>query len=294
MFAINIPFLSLDQMYKTEQSFRWVKLLDDQSKYFIQNGNASVVVFQSKEKFVFSCSENEFFDHWFHYFDLSYDYSDLNFKSKSLSKAMKAIAVRSQGIRILNLDMYETIISLMLGDKLTKRLSSQLGKKRSQNVQGLGSFIWYEIPKPDEIIRWFESIHVDGKESDLYDFASDMVDGWFNLIPNEYDDIKDYLSNFEYLTQGMVDKLCLYCFHMTDIILNDEESLWIMSEIFGSDDLDEIIDWHLSEIEIKSMIQQYIMFDIANPPSNNEKDILNILLLEPKKRRRKKKVDGVN
>ena len=60
MYVIEVPFLDLDQIYKSAQPLRWIKLND--GKYVVQDGNSAVKVMQQKNRLIVSCTEDEFYD----------------------------------------------------------------------------------------------------------------------------------------------------------------------------------------------------------------------------------------
>ena len=87
MYVIEILYLDLDQIYKSGQVFRWIKLKD--GKYIVINKDKTVKVEQKKTRFIFDCSEEDFYNVWWKYFDLQTDYSIPNYSIGSIGKEEK-------------------------------------------------------------------------------------------------------------------------------------------------------------------------------------------------------------
>ena len=112
MFIIEVPYFDLDQIYNSGQVFSWIKLRD--SKYIIPFRNQAVKIEQKKEKLFMNCTEEQFYNIWYHYFDMKTDYCSINFKIKQIDEHMKICTNRGKGIHILNQDIFEMIITFIL------------------------------------------------------------------------------------------------------------------------------------------------------------------------------------
>src|SRR5574344_1997357 len=109
MFLITIPYLDLNKTYESNQNLKWLKLHED--KYIIIHKNNSCLVQQQpKNKFLFHCNDEQFFSIWYDYFDISTDYSKVNSDIRALGGYFKNLSVISNGVRIINQDLYECII----------------------------------------------------------------------------------------------------------------------------------------------------------------------------------------
>ena len=75
MFYMQIPFFSLDKTFESGQNLLWKKICD--GKYIVTHRNKIVQVEQNRDRFMFSCSQDDFYNIWFEYFDLGTDYMDL-------------------------------------------------------------------------------------------------------------------------------------------------------------------------------------------------------------------------
>lgn len=151
MFAIEIPFCDLNLMYKSKQSFRWIKVND--GKYVIPHKNKIVLVQQKKDKKALLCSEDDFYDYWFNYFDIGYDYLESSRQIDNFMKCycknnlyIKIVLEQNMNLRIIKNDLLESMFYFILNDKEKYNfLLSLIGIKKHNTLDGL-SINWYELP----------------------------------------------------------------------------------------------------------------------------------------------------
>lgn len=108
----NIKNFDLEQIADSGQCFRWRKI--DEGKYLIPAYDHIVTVAQSGEKFEFSCTEAEYQIIWKHYFDLELDYGKIIAAIDKNDTFLKEAAEYGSGIRILNQELWEMIISYII------------------------------------------------------------------------------------------------------------------------------------------------------------------------------------
>lgn len=108
----NIKNFDLEQIADSGQCFRWRKI--DEGKYLIPAYDHIVTVAQSGEKFEFSCTEAEYQIIWKHYFDLELDYGKIIAAIDKNDTFLKEATEYGSGIRILNQELWEMIISYII------------------------------------------------------------------------------------------------------------------------------------------------------------------------------------
>ena len=113
MFIIQIPYLSLDQTFKSGQHLRWIKINDD--KFIIINGSKIVKVSQNRDRFCFDCTEAEFYDTWYDYFDIGTDYLLYNYRINKIDEDfVKQSSNRGRGIRIIKQNIFEVAVASVI------------------------------------------------------------------------------------------------------------------------------------------------------------------------------------
>ena len=117
MFEFDSEFFNLNQIADSGQCFRWQEIFcDNESKkyhYQVPVKNKLLNIFQDDKKIKIDCTESEFESFWKNYFDFNTDYkkiTSLIVDDEYLQRAIKY----GYGIRILNQDLWEMIISFII------------------------------------------------------------------------------------------------------------------------------------------------------------------------------------
>ena len=117
MFEFDSEFFNLNQIADSGQCFRWQEIFcDNESKkyhYQVPVKDKLLNIFQDDKKIKIDCTESEFESFWKNYFDFNTDYkkiTSLIVDDEYLQRAIKY----GYGIRILNQDLWEMIISFII------------------------------------------------------------------------------------------------------------------------------------------------------------------------------------
>lgn len=280
MYVIEILYLDLDQIYKSGQVFRWIKLHD--GKYIVINRDKTVKVEQKRTRFIFDCSEEDFYNIWWKYFDLQTDYSIPNHAISLIGKEEKISSVRGKGIHILNQDLFEIIISCSLETSTSVQRVSQMvngiakvcGIKHKSAMREAGQVIWYEFPTADQILEKKHNLttqEVGYKLDVIADLCEAIKDKWLDLdVLKELDyyTAKSYLEDFNGIGPKVADSICLYGLHHIQAFPIDTH----LTKIFKRMDLDfeDYYSWFIEDNEIvrknAGLLRQYLWYNEVNPP----------------------------
>ena len=283
MFYVRIPFLHLDDIYNSNQCVRWIKITD--GKYLIQSGNDVVKVTENtNSRFLFDCSEEEFFSKWFNYFDLKRDYSRMNWVLKNLDDEVKIAANRNKGLRIIKVPLLESIIyscikSLFSVDRSRMAVDSiakSCGVKHIQSFKESGKLTWHEFPSPETILE--KELFLDSKmlmhqKESVISICKDIVSGWLDLDYLQmlgYIDAFNYLIQFDYLNEWAVNFICLSSLGFINLFPMDKH----ISKFFKKIEIPYIDfkDWYMDD-EARSysgLLSHYIWSNEVNPPKRLE------------------------
>ena len=139
MFRIQYPYLDMKKIAESGQIFRF-NVYDDE--YSLVAGDKLLFIKEDDDGYILSCSESEFEEFWIDYFDLRLDYSDFE-KNIPEDDLFLINAVRySYGIRILNQDKWEMLISFIISQRKSipaikssiEKLAKTYGKKIDMQV----------------------------------------------------------------------------------------------------------------------------------------------------------------
>lgn len=260
MFAIEVDYIDLDKIYRTVQGVRWVKIR--KGKYIIQNKDKIVCVEQNRNWLKMSCNEEDFWNIWYYYFDIQYDYQNASFKMSN-NKTFKKAQIVSKGLRILNQDIFEGIVTNLLLENYSRKDTKYLlnnicmicSKKRKNRVDG-NEIIWYEFPDYKEILNNADKISLlkmeDGYE-ELMSVCMFVENGTFKFNLS-YKDMMKQLKEFGIMSAKTANMICLYAFNMKEAFPKDnivEESMYINK--IDMSDFDAIKD-------IRGLANRYMLY----------------------------------
>ena len=288
MYVLEVPYISLDQIYNSTQMLTWTKLRD--GKYVISHGNKVLKVQQQKQRLIMSCSEDDFCNVWFHYFGLSVDYQQINYRIRRESDVMlRAWANRCRGLRIVQQTPFEALLSAGLlsiskSYNLAKAkfqvINETFGIKHVQSMREAGRVRWFEFPTAETILSRKEELEkcfLTYKEIDFVVAAcSSVADGKLNLEElkdQDYDTIIEELVAQDYMTKKMAQYICQFGYGLW----NDDFVLYGVASVIDKDfDLDyaTFADWYFANIKGQHCIgQQYILYNKKNPPKEGSEVI---------------------
>lgn len=125
----------LSQTLECGQCFRFEKLGDEE--YVIVANNRLLHIKQEKDTLVFyNTSKEDVVEFWIHYFDLDKDYRKIKNFLRRKDEKLRPVIKDKWGIRILNQDFHETLISFIISQnkqiphikQLVENLSNTYGK----------------------------------------------------------------------------------------------------------------------------------------------------------------------
>ena len=243
MFIIEIPYLSLERIANTKQGLRWKKIsdpavirtrVDSQSKYIIPSGNKVIKVEQKKDRFAFSCNDEEFFETWYNFFDLPFDYEKAVrtiYHSVPSGSELRRLLWKGKSLRILNQDLVETIITqVMVEGKpvwearyLIESFCEVFGEKHKQSMLESGKVTWYGLPDIERLSKIeYEDLNfllLGEKQRFLFQIIQDIVNGELDVESMPY---MSSIEALDYLMGYGIKKLtakyiCLYALGHKDI-----------------------------------------------------------------------------
>lgn len=237
MFAITVPYLRIEQIFRTNQGLDWKRM--NENKYIVFNKDKIVNVNQLGEHLTFSCSENEFFDVWYNYFDMQTDYSKVYNKVKAIDTQLSSSIKGIDGTRIIHQDFLETMIYSLLrkhcynydlqANKCMKQIKDICGIKCQKSIPDLLRFNWGALISPKMVADNIDKLY----GSPLFELVMleeikqlclDIDDGWLEkdkLMQMSYSECKEYLLQFEYISPLVADYICLFALKKVDVFPAD-------------------------------------------------------------------------
>lgn len=151
---------NLRQIADSGQCFRMVPCDPNRSQtaYRVISGRHFLIVEQTGDEVTFHCLNDEF-AFWEHYFDLKTDYDTYIRAIDPMDDYLSRAAAFGSGIRILNQDLWEMIITFIISQQktipairaLVEALSEKYGTRNK--IPPTVSGYYYAFPSPEELNR---------------------------------------------------------------------------------------------------------------------------------------------
>ena len=189
---------NLEHIFECGQCFRWNKEPD--GSYTGVFGKNVLNVIQIGEDFKFKgiCNGN-IKDTIESYFDLNRNYEEMKHILEQVDESMANSIKYGEGIRLLNQDLWETIISFIISANnniprikgIIERLSAKYGKEIKWNGKS-----YYTFPTPEQLknvtVEDYRKLGLGFRDIRLYETVHMVLDGKVNLedMHNEKDTLK--------------------------------------------------------------------------------------------------------
>ena len=186
---------NLEDIFECGQCFRWNK---ENDSYIGVIKDAVVKVKKEKYKVIFegtSVGNESFKDIIYEYFDLNTDYRELKDILRKVDSNMKEAISFGEGIRILNQDLWECIISFIISANNNipriKGIIERISKNYGRKIEFEGNK-YYLFPTPEELSK--------ASKEDLRALGTGFRDiRIYNTTKKIFED-KEYLSRIENLS----------------------------------------------------------------------------------------------
>ena len=150
----NLDSFVSTHIFDCGQAFRWEF---DGTGYVGVVGDRVIRVVEDREAIILeNCNREDFKHIWFNYFDLDRDYAEIRKELAKLDSIMKRATTFGYGIRILNQDPWETLISFIIS---ANNNIGRIGKTIENICKVYGDMIiwrgqqYYKFPSPHVLAK---------------------------------------------------------------------------------------------------------------------------------------------
>lgn len=183
----NQDSFELEDIFDCGQCFRWNKNEDKSYTGVIKNGVLNVKKIKNEIIFKGICNK-DISEVVKQYFDLNRDYQEIKSKLSQIDIYMKTSVEYGKGIRILNQDLWETIISFIISANnniprikgIIERLSEKYGKEIEWNNKK-----YYTFPTAEELknvtVDEYRKLGLGFRDIRLYETTKMILENKVNL-----------------------------------------------------------------------------------------------------------------
>ena len=146
----NIENLSLKQIADSGQSFRWKEQSD--GSFIVTAMNETIHLIEKNSDLIINGINEDSFKHkWYHYFDLDRNYKKVIKTLKGRDQYLDEAIKYGKGIRILNQDLWEIIITFIISSNNNipriKNSIEMLSQKYGTFIKTINGEDYYSFPK---------------------------------------------------------------------------------------------------------------------------------------------------
>jgi len=149
----NVKSFNLTHIFECGQCFRWNKN-EDESYTGVVRKNVINIKMKNNDVYVSSYGEDNLEELFQNYFDMERDYEGIKSNLSKIDEHMKESIQYGDGIRLLNQDLWETIISFIISANnniprikgIIERISKRFGDKIEWN-----GCEYYTFPNPQQL-----------------------------------------------------------------------------------------------------------------------------------------------
>ena len=178
MIKTDVDFFNPDKICNSGQIFRMYRAEGEASVFLVYSGDRRLKITRTGKEVFFHCSDEEYESYWRHFLDMDRNYEALATMTDPKDDFLRKACLEGKGLRILNQDLFETIISFIVSQqkqipsirKCVESLCERFGtlhkedavvpypchttgpQSGEENVKGsLTDSSWYGFPKPESI-----------------------------------------------------------------------------------------------------------------------------------------------
>lgn len=220
MITVKLKNFSIKQICDSGQCFRMTQL-DDGSCQVIACGRR-LVIEQNGDTVMLHCEQQEYEQVWRHYFDLEVDYGEYIGKIGPRDRYLSDAAAYGSGIRILNQDLWEMIISFIISQqnniKRIRKCINTVCEAYGTRCDG-----FYDFPTPEQLAAATEeelrAYGLGYRSRYLTETARMVAAGEVSLERvrrMKYQDAREELLKLPGIGVKVADCICLFALHHLD------------------------------------------------------------------------------
>ena len=273
----NQDSFNMKDIFECGQCFRWNKSED--GSYIGVVKDAVIKVETSNDDIIFTGnSRKDFIKIVRNYFDLDTDYKDYKQKLSSIDNYLKESINFGDGIRILNQDLWECIISFIISannnipriKKIIERLSLNYGKK----VEFMGKD-YYLFPTPEELskasVQDLRNLGLGFRDKRIYETTRLILNKTFDLDDflklNDSNKMREDLLKLEGVGPKVADCILLFSCKRMDVFPIDVWVRRVMNELYiHNEDEEKVNKKELQKLAeekflgLSGLAQQYLFY----------------------------------
>ncbi|MDE6618915.1 MAG: 8-oxoguanine DNA glycosylase [Lachnospiraceae bacterium] len=203
-----------------------------ENKYRLVAAGRYLEITQQEDKISFDCTQEEYDKIWDAYFDMETDYEKVIASIDREDSYLMAVAAYGKGIRILQQDLWEMIISFIISQqnniKRIRKCIELLCEKYGEKKISANGVAYFDFPTPKALanasVADLRACNLGYRSKYICQTANAVYHGDIDLEKiraMEYDAAKKELLKLYGVGAKVADCICLFALHKTDAFPRD-------------------------------------------------------------------------
>ncbi len=267
----------LKDIFTCGQCFRWQEN-DDGSYTGVVRQNVINILEKENMYYIKSVGNEDIEKLIYQYFDLKRDYLKLQNQLSKIDKNMEISIEYGKGIRLLNQDLWETLISFIISannnipriQKIIQRLSKTYGKEIKFEGKS-----YYTFPSPEELkdvtIQDFRNLGLGFRDKRLYETTQKVLNNEVNLEELEGNPNTEEVRNILLTLSGVGPKVadCILLFSTLKRLEVFPIDVWInrvINELYLNEPEEKVSKAKIQKLakekfgDLAGLAQQYLFY----------------------------------
>lgn len=231
----------ISQTLECGQCFRFISL--NRENYLIIAYERVLNILQDRNLIVFkNTSEDDFNNIWVNYFDLNRNYNEIKDKISENDEILKKAVEFAPGIRILNQDKFECLISFIISQNnripMIKKVINNISKKYGNYICTYDGEDYYSFPTPEELSKADEvglmECRTGFRAKYIIDAVSKVLNGdiIFDADNMSTDSLRDMLMTIKGVGPKVADCTMMFSYGRCETFPTDVWVKRIMSQLY--------------------------------------------------------------
>lgn len=231
----------ISQTLECGQCFRFINVGSE--NYVVVAYNRVLNLLQEGNTIVFkNTTEEDFKGIWINYFDLNRNYNEIKNELSKNDEILKKAVDFAPGIRILNQDRFECLISFIISQNnripMIKKVINNISKMYGKYICTFEDEDYFSFPTPEELSRADEKGLMECKTGFrakyILDAVSKVLNGEieFNAENISTDELREMLMSIKGVGPKVADCTMMFSFRRCDTFPTDVWVKRIMSELY--------------------------------------------------------------
>lgn len=245
----NVKNFNIEEILECGQCFRFEKI--GELKYKIIAFGKVMFITQEENCVEFSpCTKEEFENIWYSYFDLERDYDKIIEKISHNDPIMKKATEYAQGIRLLNQEPYECLLSFIISQNNNipriKKIIRAMAQQYGRPLEGE-----YLFPTLNEIenaaVEDLMELKMGFRAKYIYDCISKLKSGEVSLFNTDIlstDEVRKMLISIKGVGQKVADCVLLFSLKRRETFPTDVWIKRVMEHLYFNDEEKDIKEIH--------------------------------------------------